>query len=135
MTQLSDCIDAHITGIAVTDPPGGVEIVFRSSASVCFSMIAEGVDRLAVSEFREANIVDKVFVWDSRSDPQDYRELLTAVISGRSARTVHMTWTPIVESEVELIKAGRKVLVEIQPVFGARVALLARNIDLVASAA
>lgn len=131
MTQLSDCIEAQITGIAVTDPPGGVEVVFRSAASANFSLVAEGVDRLAVSEFREQNIVDEVLVWDSRSPPGTYRELLTALVSGKDSALVHSTWWPIIETEMRLIRQGVKVLVDIRPVFGARIALLARRIDLV----
>ena len=64
MIDLAACMEAHITGITVIEEKNRMEIVLRAPGSKRFVLAAEGMDRFLMNEFRERNIVDRVFVWD-----------------------------------------------------------------------
>ena len=82
MIDFSDCAEAHITGIAVIEESKTINICFSGQAKQRFTLVAEGVDRFVANEFREQNIADRVVLWDSTSEPDEYRESLSALVSG-----------------------------------------------------
>jgi len=127
MNDFRDFVEARITGIALLDESKTVRISLRGQAKQCFTLIAEGVDRIVVNEFREQNIVDRLTVWDSKTDPTEYRSTLVSLISGLIGDAVDPAWNPVIEREIEAISLGSKVLIEMEPVFGASVILLARK--------
>ena len=130
MIDFSDCVEAHITGIAVLEESKTINISFSGQAKQRFMLIAEGVDRFVASEFRERNIAERVELWDSMSEPDDYRESLSALISGEDEYPASATWRPLIESEVASIQRGEKVFVSIEAVYGASVGLLAKKVTM-----
>jgi len=108
MINFSDCIEAHITGIAVMNESKTITISLRAQTKQCFMLVAEGVDRFVANEFREQNIVDKVVLWDSASKPDEYRASLAALMSGASEEEIGATWHPLIEGEIALIQKGGK---------------------------
>jgi hypothetical protein len=130
VTDFSDCIEAHITGIAVIEESKTINISFRGRAKQRFMLVAEGVDRFVASEFREQNIADRVELRDSNSEPDEYQESLAALISGDDKYPVSATWQALVEKEIASIRRGEKVFVSIEAVYGASIALLAKRVTM-----
>ncbi|HEX7910986.1 MAG TPA: hypothetical protein VF534_23255 [Paraburkholderia sp.] len=129
MIDLSAFVEAHVTGITFTEDDKGVSIFFRGQAKQRFTLVAEGVDRFVADEFREQNIVDRVHLWDSASEPNDYRDSLALLLSGVGGEQRNeAVWLPVIERAVIAIERGEKVFVEIEPVYGGWIVLLARSV-------
>jgi hypothetical protein len=129
MIDFSGFVEAHVTGITFTEDDKGVSIFFRGQARQRFTLVAEGVDRFVADEFREQNIVDRVHLWDSASEPNDYRDSLALLLSGVSGdQRDEAVWLPVIEREVVAIERGEKVFVEIEPVYGGWIVLLAKSV-------
>src|SRR5687767_9083227 len=130
MTNFADCVEAHLTGITVVNESKTINISLRAQTKQCFVLVAEGVDRFVANEFREQNIVDRVVLWDSTSEPDEYRASLAALISGASEGEIDATWHPLIEKEIASIRQGEKVFASIESVYGAWVDLLAKSVTL-----
>ncbi len=128
MIDLADCVEAHIVGIAVIEELKTINVAFKSQAKKRFMLVAEGVDRFVANEFREQNIVDRVEIWDSTSDSDNYRESLAALVSGSNEHSDASTWQALVDREIALVQRGEKVFVSIEAVYGASVVLLAKKV-------
>jgi hypothetical protein len=127
--DFSDFVEAHVTGIVLTEDDNGVSISFRGQAKQRFTLVAKGVERFVAEKFRDKSIVDRVLLLDLMSDPNDYRTSLALLLSGVPRDQMNEAiWLPVVEREVAAIKRGEKVFVEIEPVYGGGIVLLAKSI-------
>lgn len=119
MVDLADCVEAHITAIAVVEQTKSIRISLRSALSTHFAMVVEGVHQVLVEEFRYRNIVDRVHIWNSANDLDAYHECLAALMAGKSEGLLPDAWRIAIEKEARSIQAGNKILVEIEPAYGA----------------
>jgi hypothetical protein len=133
MMDLGDLTEARLTSIDVSDDRASCALSLRTIAGVPVTLRAEGLVRLVVDEFREQNIVDRVTVWGSGGDPADYREALTRLLTGREADLSDPAWAPVLAKGFEAIQRGDQVLVELEPVFGAAITILAARVSVQAS--
>jgi hypothetical protein len=129
MIDFSEFVEARVIGIILTEENKSVSVFFRGQAKQQFVLTAEGVDRFVAERFREQNIVDRVHLWNSMSEPNDYRASLALLLSGvPSDQMNEQLWLPVVEREIASIERREKVFVEIEPVFGGWIVLLATSI-------
>lgn len=135
MVDFADCVEAHVIAISVMEQTKSVRISLRSPSSILFAIVVDGVDQLMIEEFRFRNIVDRVHVWSSANAPEQYRDCLKALVAGKSEGRVSEFWRTRVEDETRSIQSGQRILVEIEPVYGAWIMILGQKIELVAESA
>ncbi len=63
------------------------------------------------------------------SDPADYRETLTGLLTGPEADLSDPAWTPVLARSFDAIQRGDQVLMALEPVFGAGVMILAARVS------
>lgn len=131
MIDFAKCVEAHVTGIAVLEDSGAINISLRGSDRQCFALVAKGVDRLIATEFRERNIVDRVTLWDSSNEVDEYRDSLSILMSGSSDATQDGAWQALIDKEAASIKQKEKILLEIEAVYGVSILLLAKEVALI----
>jgi len=93
---------------------------------------ATGVDDFIADELRLSNIVDRVHCFDAA----DFRENLSAIadnlfflMRGRSPTPADLEWGPLKE-KLKSIESGVLKLLVVEPVYGATIILLAREVQL-----
>jgi len=128
--NFSDCVEGHLTGISVDEESKGVDFSIRLQAGRSVVLSARGVTQLAVSEFREKNIIDRVNAWGHESKVSDFQHLLVELLTGQTDLAVDGAFSSLIERQLKAINAGETVLIEIEPVYGARVLMLAKSIAL-----
>lgn len=131
MIDFAKCVEAHITGIALLEDSGALNILLRGADRQCFTLMAKGVDRLVATEFRERNIVDRVTLWNSSSEVDEYRDSLSILVSGSSDVPQGAAWQTLIDKEVASIKQEEKILLEVEAVYGVSILLLAKEVGLI----
>lgn len=126
MNDFSLCTESNLTGIQLQEN-SKIHIHIRKLNQEPFMIVLEGVDRFVLNEFREQNIVDRVTVWDSDSDLNNYVRILKNLLSGSFDDEVDPRFTPMIDKEIVAIKSGNKILLEIEPVYGAWITALAKT--------
>lgn len=131
MIDFSKCVEAHVTGIALLEDSGAINISLRGADRQCFTLMAKGVDRFIASEFRERNIVDRVILWDSSSEVDECRDSLSILVCGSSDAPQEAGWRALIDKEVSSIKQKEKILLEVEAVYGVSILLLAKEVVLI----
>jgi hypothetical protein len=90
-------------------------------------IVATGVDDFVVNEMRLSNIVDRV----SRFDVEDFEvaRRLFFLMRGAAPSASDLEW-PIFKEKLALIREGKLSLLEIEPVYGATILILAESFRL-----
>ena len=107
LTSFSDCVEANIIGIHVADDAKTISISIRRKIGRTFTLKAEGVDRFVANEFRE---------------------LLAELVSGKYQQDSDPVFDSLIDQEIAAIARGEKILVEIEPVYGVWVVILAQRV-------
>jgi hypothetical protein len=127
----SDVVESYLVGV-VSDPAlRQASFTFRTPRGDReFHLIAYEVHRLSMNEFSQQNIVHGVEVFGNAGDPGRVRDLLAMLLFDKSASDLD---EPAFRNELEKaateVLEGRKVLLMIEPVYGASVLLLAGSIQ------
>jgi hypothetical protein len=130
MIDFAKCVEAHVTGIALLEDSGELSISLRGADRQCFTLMAKGVDRFVATEFRERNTVDRVTLWDSSSEVDEYRDSLSVLVAGSSDVPPEAAWQALIDKEVASIKQEEKILLEVEAVYGVSILLLAKEVVL-----
>ncbi len=129
MLNIADCVEAHIVEVRVPEQTKSVRIVLRLVGGDTAVLTAECVDRIIANEFREQNIIDRITVWDGRSDRENIQRRLGELIGNDIIPADH--FSSLIASEMELIAKGEKILVEIEPVYGVWLLMLTKRISII----
>lgn len=130
MIEFAKCVEACITGITLRGNKQ-IEISLHRASGETLVLVASEVERFVANEFRERNIVDRVNFWNFASDPSEFRECLTFLVSGVWSGHISEAFLPLIENEIAAIKRDEKVLVEIEPVYGVSAVILAKTVALI----
>ena len=125
-------MESHLLGIRADPLSREVSLDFRSpSGDHAFGLCAYEVEALGVNDFAHQNIVFEVRVTGGGSDPQVVRDLLAVVLFGVAAASEVVAATQVVKLEDRTtgVLEGRQVLVELEPVYGASLVLLAGSLE------
>lgn len=131
-TAPTDVVEAYLLGVVADPERREASFIFRTpSGERQFGLCAHQVDELSVIHFRRQNIVHDVHVLGAASDPQRVRDLLAALLDGKDAASdvVEPTFQARLDECATAVLGGRKVLLEIEAVYGASVLLLAGSIE------
>jgi hypothetical protein len=126
----AEIVEATLLGIVADPETKTVTIRFRRLER-SFHASASGVTGLRVHDFIEQNIVDEARILGGTSDASELRDLLAAVLYGQpdAASVIHSGWLAAIDARAEEVRCGVQVLLELTPVYGAYVLLLAERID------
>ena len=131
-----DVIEAYLLGV-LTDPPRH-EVAFTFRAPVGeseFGLRARGVEYLLVSEFLSQNIVHELRIHGSASAPTNVSDLLTLLMFDQAHVDAGLEPGLFAElnEQTASVMQERKVLLEIEPVYGASVLMLSGSIEWIGS--
>lgn len=126
----SKFIESHLTGVAIDDSQRLIRIYLRDVAHQRSIITISGVDRFVVNEMRETNIVECISCWNARSSDADYREALAFLITGKYDDDIDAAFELLIDKASESICKGEKILLEIEPIYGAQVIALAAGISI-----
>jgi hypothetical protein len=120
--------------LAVQTDPHSREVIltFRApAAGHVFRLRARGVESLLINEFLHQNIVHELRIAGTDSQPQDLRDALMTLLvdPAHISEDLSSTLRAQLDDHTAAIVAGRKVLLEIEPVYGASVLLIAEGVE------
>ncbi len=90
-------------------------------------IIVGGVDDFVINEMRLSNIVDRVSLFFGNEAGIASR--LFRLMRGREGSAEELEW-PLLHEKLKLIRSGKLVLVEIEPVYGATAMVLGEDVRL-----
>ena len=126
-------MESYLLGIRADPSSREVALDFRSpSGDHAFGLRAFEVEALDLNNFAHQNIVFEVRVIGREgSDPQVVRDLLAGVLFGMVAASevVAATQVAILHDRATGVLEGRQVLVELEPVYGASLVMLAGSLE------
>lgn len=127
-----DVVESYLLGV-LTDPRRReVLFTFRAPAGQHeFGLLARGVDDLRINEFMHQNIVQEVRTLGGNSNPQEVRDLLASLLFNKAetSEVIHPTLLARLDECTAAVLEERKILLEIEPVYGASVLLLAGSVE------
>lgn len=130
MLDFSTFVEGYVTGVVNNDLDKVVEIFLRDRARATFVIRLRGVERLLVDEMRQQNIIDNIRLWKGRNGGDDLHSAVSWLVSGSGDEV----WAKQFSSEIlqveELVRHQERVLLRIEPVYGATVVALARTCSL-----
>jgi hypothetical protein len=130
-TAPSEIIESHLLGI--TSDPIARQAVFQfrtADGLRNFTLTARDVDELSVNEFLKQNVVHHVRILGAASDLGEINDLLAALLFDKShaAEVTDSTFLAELENRTGNVVHGERILVEIEPVYGASVLVLAGSV-------
>lgn len=109
-----------------------VSLTFRAPAGEGeFGLRALAVEYLLINEFLDQNIVHELRILGKDSDPQDVRDLLTVLLFDQTHASEGLEPTAVarLDAYTAAVVEEQKVLLEIEPVYGVSVLLLAGSVE------
>jgi hypothetical protein len=129
MIEFNKFVEGYLTSV----------LVYRKERKVCFSLqevagtnwilTASGVTELMVLQMRLQNIIDRISIWNASSDVSDYGDKLLSLFIGTLSEDNNMDM-PLVKNAAQSIKSGELFLLEIEPVYGAIVLALVKDLSI-----
>ena len=131
-TTPTDVVESYLLGVVADPDTRQASFTFRTpSGERQFSLCAYDVENLLMNEFSHQNIVHDVHILGPASDSQRVRDLLATLLFDKEGASdvIEATFQVKLEECATAVLDGRKVLLEIEPVYGASVLLLGRSIE------
>lgn len=121
--------DLHSVHVDPTQKEVRIELVYAGSDQKA-AIVASGVDYFVLNEMRLSNVVDRVqlFCVDDAVTPAVVNSVFF-LLQGRLPEPAELEW-PVLQERLSAIRDGSLTLLEIEPVYGASVRLLAKSIKL-----
>lgn len=127
--DLDRFVEGRLTGVQVSSDEMAVSLSLCEADGCRWKLEASEVSDFMVLEMRLQNIVDRGLIWDASHTEVALREKLAVLVHGSSRRSDETEALPVT-SQLELIMSKRAELVELEPVFGAHVLILAAKFAL-----
>lgn len=127
-----DVVESYLLALMADPRNHEVSLKFRARAREReFGLRACGVDELLVNEFLHQNIVDEVRILGPGSEPRDVRDLLAFLLFQKqtASEIVQPALLAKLDECTRAVLEERRVLLEVLPVYGASVLLLAQSIE------
>ncbi|WP_038489970.1 hypothetical protein [Janthinobacterium agaricidamnosum] len=107
-----------------------IDVTCRWEGEKRKQIVVHGVDDFVINEMRLSNIIDRV----TRLDAGDGQEAETArrlffMMRGREPDASDLDW-PVLSEKLDRVRSGTLTLMELEPVYGATVIMLAESIQL-----
>ncbi|MFM0607125.1 hypothetical protein PQR05_21605 [Paraburkholderia sediminicola] len=129
MLDLSKFVEAYLMGIEVDRVERKVVLSIKEPAGKGWILVATGVSELMVLQMCMQNIIDRISVWTGSAVDADCRERVFSLLSGRYATDRDDMESPLINRTVDAIQRGDSMLIELEPVYGASVLMLASGLS------
>lgn len=95
-----------------------------------WQMSASGVQRILIEEFLEQNVVEEIVLFDTNSKAEAYPDLLAQLLFRRetASELAEPEFKTVHDATMRQIQAGELLLLQVRPVYGASVLVLAEDI-------
>jgi hypothetical protein len=123
MLDLDKFVEATLIGFELDSVMGQVVFAIREPSGKLWHLVASGVSDLNISEMRLQNIIDRISVWKDCVD-MECKEKISSLIGN-----MFYTHLPAVGRIVGAIQRGESMLIELEPVYGASVLMLASGLS------
>jgi hypothetical protein len=126
----SDIVESTLLAV-LADPLQHLAVLTFRMKEREFRLRAEGVKHMLVNEFLQQNIVDRVHILNRDSDRLNVRNLIATLLfdcEHASEVSDPQSITQLDDDATAVIE-GRKILLEVAPVYGASVLLLATSLE------
>lgn len=132
--EWNSLVEAEITSISTDPMKKEVVIAVRRNLRAPSEVVIRGrnVDEFSVLEMRLSNIIDQADFYPTREGDDDAAASALFELLQSPGTAFDEQWRPFKE-RLEAIKRGELMLLVLRPVYGASVALLAADIELVAA--
>lgn len=130
MEKWSEFVEGRLAGVILRDQDNAVDIYISNRLRQKYTLTARGLKELRVWEMRHKNIIDRISLWDASSPETEYKERLAFLIYGAQEeknKGAPESMAALAEA-IESIRAGNAVLVEMEPVYGALILILAESV-------
>jgi hypothetical protein len=126
-----DFTEVFLTAISELPAERSVALRFSRMGNDQVQLVAKGVERLRVNEFLEQNIVDELIIYGKESDVATTRNCLSELLFRiADAETIdNPAQIEKLEEMVNAVRSGSRQLLEIVPVYGASLVLLAESVS------
>jgi hypothetical protein len=127
----ADVTEAYLLGVSTEPTRREVTLTFRDPGGRReFRLVAAQVEYMVIDEFLHQNIVHEVRLFGSGTERRVVQDLLASLYYNKdSADVVEDGLQSRLEESTRFVLDGRRALLEIEPVYGARVLLLAESIE------
>ncbi|AST29222.1 hypothetical protein [Ralstonia pseudosolanacearum] len=134
MNEWDTLIEATIDAIRVEPEKKGIriDVTCMWQGKKRKQIVAMGVDDFVVNEMRISNIIDRVIrfgVGGAAEEDVKAANRLFFMMRGREPNSHDLEWGVLIE-KLDRIRDGRLSLIEIEPVYGAAVIILAENFQI-----
>lgn len=130
MSQLKSLIEATVEYVNI-DPVGKKLCIGIVSANKekLIQIVADGVDDLLVNDLRLSNIIDQVLIHEV-GESSEVAERLFYFLRGVKPTPSDLEWE-VLKNKLACIKKGDLTFIEIEPVYGAVIMILAARIEFI----
>ena len=95
-------------------------------------IVASGVDDFVINEMKFSNIIDRINLFncdDIESNKREMARRLFFLLRGVEPSQLDFDWG-VLHEKIESIRNGSLIFMEIEPVYGATILILAKHIEL-----
>ncbi len=129
MINLSELVEADFLSVTISSAEKSVKLLISDRRGIQWSIHAEGVDDVLVTGMRRSNIIDRVnFVAKRNEITDEVRDKIYFLMREKYPLPKDLEWSPFME-KIHVIEAEKLCFLEIEPVYGAMVLLLAKKIE------
>lgn len=130
MLDFNKFVEGHLTGVTVSQTEKRVVLLLQDSTGKNWALTATDVSEFMILQMSMQNIIDRISVWDASSSDIEYRRKIFSLMYGKFAEEKDDLNLPLINRVIETIRCGDAILVELEPVYGALVLMLARELFL-----
>ena len=129
--DFSELIDARLVGVTHKLSVNDIILAF-SKRSGLVEIRALSVERILISDFTEQNVVDEITIHAGREERTILKERIAELLFRCSAADAMSkpTFSEKLNATLREVEAGEKVFLEVIPVVGASVSLLALKLEI-----
>jgi hypothetical protein len=128
--KLNRFVETYFDGIKLNHENKEVYLFLRDHNAVRWVLMAEGVSDCMVLQMRTLNIIDRITFWDVSSNEESYIDKLFCLHKGYYPGEKDKRDFLFITGSIEKIKHDEMFLMELEPVFGANVLVLAKRAKL-----
>lgn len=134
MDNLASLVESTIDGVKIDtlNKKVIIDIAYATSEQGRVRIIATDVDDFAMSEMRLSNVIDRVTIFDSGNfsgRDLDLSRRLFFLIRGRDPIQSELEWD-VLKRKTDCVRDGELTFMEIEPVYGASIKILAKSFKL-----
>lgn len=131
--NLDVLVESKIHGISIEPRQEGSDVVLSivDNDGVRWRLVASSVSDMLATEMRTQNIIDHVVIVGASDEANDsVRQKVYYLLRGKDAETKSDLRWKGVEAVLHDISMSNKCLIEVEPVYGVYVLLIAKSISL-----